>query len=244
MKNTRRLYYTAFNLIIGVLAFITVVISYGRASNGRADVIYFYLIGLLTWIFGLGILISRPDDSIAFLSYLMSLGFMSVCSVDARFSIQENVIWSKFVPIFHFFSISLLPCVFVRCFSSFPSVKWFAKNRIFKWLIYLPGFIFGVILSILYLAGYEYSRSFFFVSISPAIIPNAIFVFGASLFGHGCLIHTWVSGETRRQRKQAKWLFLGISIGTVPLTFIHTIPFILSIELPYGRVAAYTLLVI
>jgi len=135
----------------------------------------------------LGILISKPDDSIAFLSYLMSVGMMSICSVDAKFSIQENVIQSKFVPLFRFFSISLLPCVFVRCFSSFPSVKGFAKSKIFKWLVYLPGFLFAIILSILYLSGYDYSRSFFVIRISPVLIPYAIFVFGYSLFGHGCL---------------------------------------------------------
>ena|GEM_PF-1755254 len=240
--NIRRIWYTVFNIVLGGMALVAAVISYGRAS--QPDALYFYIVGLLTWVFGLGIFISRPDDNIAQLSYLMSVGVMSTCSVDATFSAMEQGWQAKFVPLFQFIFAAFLPCLFLRCFAVFPSVKRFAMNRFFKWLVYAPGVLLSVAMSISYLAGNSYQRLFFLIDIRPLLIPNLLHLLGYSTAGHACLAHTWLSGETLRQRKQAKWLFLGVFFGTVPVFFFHTIPSALGIEFPYGRFSAYTLILI
>jgi len=115
--NIRRIWYTVFNIVLGGMALVAAVISYGRAS--QPDALYFYIVGLLTWVFGLGIFISRPDDNIAQLSYLMSVGVMSTCSVDATFSAMEQGWQAKFVPLFQFIFAAFLPCLFLRCCSAF-----------------------------------------------------------------------------------------------------------------------------
>ncbi len=242
MADTRRFWYTVFNILAGGIALIATVISYERAS--QPDALYFYLIGIVTWIFALFIFISRPDNEAAHLSYLMSVGLMSVCSVGAVFTTSEPGWQSKLAPIFHFVSAGFLPCLFLRCFAVFPSVKQFAKSRFFKWWVYTPGAVLSIAMIISYLSGNSYEKLFFFIDIKPLLIPNLLFLFGYSAAGHACLMHTWLYGETLMQRKQAKWLFLGVGMGTVPVFFFHTIPSVLGTEIPYGRFSAYTLILI
>ena len=244
MKDTQRSWRTIFNIVVGGMALIAAVISYGRTS--QPDALYFYIVGLLSWIFGLGIFISRPDDNIAHLSYLMGVGLLSTCSVNGTFSPAEQGWQAKFVPLFQFVSVAFLPCLFFRCFAVFPSVKRFAMNRFFKWLVYASALLLSVAMSISYLAGNSYERLFFLIDIRPLFIfiPNLLLLIGYSLAGHACLAHTWLFGETLRQRKQAAWLFWGICFGTVPVFFFNTIPRVLGMELPYGRFSAYTLALI
>lgn len=242
MADTRRFWNTVFNILAGGIALIATVISYERAS--QPDALYFYLIGIVTWIFALFIFISRPDNEAAHLSYLMSIGLMSVCSVGAVFSVSEPGWQSKFAPIYHFIAAGFLPCLFLRCFAVFPSVKQFAKSRFFKWWVYAPGAVLSIVMIISYLAGSNYGKLFFLIDIKPLLIPNLLCLFGYSVAGHACLMHTWLYGETLMQRKQAKWLFLGVGMGTIPVFFLHTIPSVLGTEIPYGRFSAYTLILI
>jgi signal transduction histidine kinase len=238
----KRFWYTGFNILVGGLAFVAAVISYGRAL--QADSLYFYLIGLVTWILALLLFVSKPDDNFAHLMYLMSVGLMCVCSTDATFSINEQGWQSRFVPFVQFTSSAFLPCLFLRCFATYPSAKRFTKNKFFRLWVYAPGFILSIAMFLSYLSGNEYQKSFFLINISPLLVPNAIFLFGYSIVTHACLLHTWLFGKVVRERKQAKWLFLGISIGALPLTFLNTLPFTFGVELPYGRYSAYTLIMI
>ncbi len=242
MNNKQRFWYTTVNIVLGGMVFIAAVISYGRTS--RPDALYFYLIGLFTWIFGLGVFILNPDDRVARLSYLMSVGLMSIYSINGTFSATEQGWQAKFVPLFQFISTALLPCLFFRCFAIFPSAKRFAASRLAKWLIYAPGILLSAAMFASYLAGNSYEKLFFLINIRPLLIPNFVLLVAYSLAGHACLLHTWLSGETLRQRKQAKWLFLGIGLGTIPVFLLHIIPSILEIEIPYGRFSAYTLVTI
>jgi signal transduction histidine kinase len=242
VTDTRRFWYTVFNILAGGIAVIATVISYERAS--QPDALYFYLIGIVTWIFALFIFISRPDNEAAHFSYLMSVGLMSVCSIGAVFSVSEPGWQPKFASIFHFVSAGFLPCLFLRCFAVFPSVKQFAKSKFFKWGVYAPGALLSIAMVISYLAGNSYGKLFFLIDIKPLLIPNLLLLFGYSVAGHACLMHTWLYGETLMQQKQAKWLFLGVGMGTIPVFFLHTIPSVLGTEIPYGRFSAYTLILI
>jgi len=242
VSNKQRFWYTTVNIVLGGMVFIAAVISFGRSS--QPDALYFYLIGLFTWIFGLGGFILNPDDRVARLSYLMSVGLMSIYSTNGTFSATEQGWQAKFIPLFQFISTALLPCLFLRCFAIFSSVKRFAVSRLAKWLIYAPGILLSAAMFASYLAGNSYEKLFFLINIRPLLIPNLVLLVAYSVAGHACLLHTWLSGETLRQRKQAKWLFLGIGFGTIPVFLLHIIPSILEIEFPYGRFSAYTLVTI
>ena len=242
MRSIGQSWYTLLNILVGGMVLTAAVLSYGTAS--QPDAPYFYLVGLLTWVFGLGIFISRPDDRIAHLSYLMSVGLMSVCSVNGTFSVHEPGWQAKLVPMFQFIVAAFLPCLFLRCFAVFPSPKRFAKNRFFKWLVYAPGLLLSTAMCISYLAGNGYEKLFFLIKIRPVFVPNFLVLGGLSAAAHACLAHTWRFGETLRQRKQAKWLFLGIFFGTVPVFFFETIPSVLGVDIPYGRLSAYTLVLV
>ena len=238
----KRFLYTAFNILVGGIALIATVISYDGTS--QPDALYFYLIGLITWIFALALFVSKPDDDFMHLLYLMSVGLMSVCSTDATFSMNEQEWQSRFVPLVQFTSSAFLPCLFLRCFSTYPSAKRFTKSKFFRWWVYAPGVILSTAMFVSYIAGNDYRKSFFLIDISPLLPLNTIFLFSFSIAGQACLFHTWLFGKVERERKQAKWLFLGISIGTLPLTLLDTLPFTFGVELPYSRYSAYTLIMI
>ena len=152
----------------------------------------------------------KPDDDVVRYMYTMSVVFMGICSVDATFSMSEGGWHVLFVPIFQFISSAFLPCLFFRYFSIYPSEKQFAKSKFFRWGVYIPGFVLFIIMLWSYLSGNTYRRSFFLIDISPVLVPNFVFLYAYSIAGQACLLHTWLKGETRRQRKQAKWLFLGL----------------------------------
>jgi signal transduction histidine kinase len=242
MKFIQRYLYTFANMLAGGIALVALVISYGRIT--QPDSLYFYFVGVFTWIFASIILIMKPDDDIVRSMYILSVVFMGICSVDATFSISEGGWHVLFVPIFQFISSAFLPCLFFRYFSTYPSEKQFAKSKFFRWGVYLPGFVLFIVMLWSYLSGNTYRRSFFLINISPVLVPNFIFLFAYSIAGQACLIHTWRKGETLRQRKQAKWLLLGVTVGTLPLSIFNAIPFVFNIDFPYGRYSAYTLIMI
>jgi signal transduction histidine kinase len=242
MKSTKYLY-TFINILAGGIALVALIISYGRGSQ-QPDALYFYFVGAFTWIFASIILIMKPDDDIVRSMYIMSVVFMGICSVDATFSMSENRWYVPFVPIFQFISSAFLPCLFFRYFSMYPSEKQFSKSKLFKWGVYIPGVVLFIVMLWSYLSGNDYTRSFFLINISPVLVPNFVFLFAYSIAGQACLIHTWRKGETLRQRKQAKWLLLGVTIGTLPLSIFDAIPFVLNKYFPYGRYSAYTLIMI
>ena len=236
MRKTQTFWRTVLNIVLGGMALIAAVRSYPGASDA-----YFYIVGLLTWIFASFVFIqSRPDDDVAHLSYLMSVGLLSICSVNGTFSGWE----AKFIPLFQFASTIFVPCIFFRCFAAFPSKKRFAANRFFRWWVYAPATLLFAAISISYLAGNSYKRLFFLIDMKGFTILNLICLFGYSIAGHACLLHTWLRGETDKQRKQAQWLFLGISLGTVPVAIFHTIPRIIGVTPPFGNYPAYTLVLI
>ena len=241
MRNTRTFWRTVLNIVLGGMALIAAVKSYPGASQSDT---YFYIVGLLTWIFASFVFISRPDDDVAHLSYLMSVGLMSICSVNGTFSVTDQGWESKFIPLFQFASTIFVPCIFFRCFASFPSEKRFAANRFFRWWVYAPAILLFTAMSISYLTGNSYRWLFFLIDMRWFTILNLICLFGYSIAGHACLLHTWLCGETDTQRKQAKWLFLGISMGTVPVAIFHTIPSITGASPLFGNFSAYTLVLI
>jgi signal transduction histidine kinase len=244
MKPTRQFLYTSANILAGGVALISILISIGGVH--KPDTLYFYLIGILTWIFASIMLLMRPDKDVIRLTYLMSVGFMVICSISEDPLKYDGTWQSLFVHIPEFISTAFLPCLFFWCFATFPSTKRFARNNFFKYVVYAPGLILFAITFISYLSGNEYTRSFFLIDIKPVLIPNFIFLFSYSIAGQLCLLHTWLHGETYIQRKQAKWIFLGINIGLIPLSIFHTIPFALGQPLPgdIGKFSAYTSIMI
>jgi len=239
-KQLRRI---LLNIALGGIAFTATTLSYSRAS-GQPDATYFYIIGISSWIFASILFILKPGDDFAHLSYLMSLGLMSVCSANGIYGPEEQGWQARVVPLFHFSASVFLLCMFLRCFSTFPDRKWFADKKIFRWLVYTPGIVLSSAMFISYLKGNIYQRSFFLVNIKPLLIPNLVFLFSYSIAGHACLLHTWISGKTMSLRKQGKMLFIGIGIGTIPVALFHTIPFVLGRTPVFGRFSAYTLILI
>ncbi len=227
---------------------------------GNAGNAYFYIIGLVTWIMASLVLTAKPDDRIVRLSYLMSLGFMNVCFVDAEFSIEMHNLSSKIIPLYQFFSAAFLPCVFVHCFCVFLFEKRvITENRRLLFILYIPGIILFLLMEILYLLGFPHHRAFFLVQFNPIVTISAVFLLSYSVLGHICLLHSAFKAQSAYQRKQAKWLFIGLSAGLVPLTAFVTVPMIFGFRigmealplqvgtgtLPlHGDIAAYTLIFI
>jgi len=236
VRDTQRFWRIVLNIALGGMVLIAAIIGYEGHHT------YFYLVGLLTWIFAVFVFISRPDNDVAYFSYLMSVGLMSVCSVGGQ--LPEQGWLSKFIPLFQFAATAFLPCIFFRFFAVFPSTKQFAANRFFKWWVYAPATLLFVAMSVSYLSGQSYERLFFLIKMPRLTILNLICLFGYSIAGHGCLLHTWLSGETESKQMQAKWLFIGLSLGTVPVAILDTVPRLAGIHIPYGGYSAYTLVVI
>ncbi|MFC1716661.1 ATP-binding protein [Candidatus Poribacteria bacterium] len=248
MRN-QRFWRTVLNIVLGGMVLMAAVISYDRAFSPDTPYYapYFYLVGLLSWVLASFLFISKPDADVAHFSYLMSVGLMSICSVNGVFSPGDQGWQSKFVPLFQFAATAFLPCVFFRCFAVFPSAKRFAMNRFFRWWVYIPALLLFVAMSVSYLAGNGYERLFFLIKIprlNILTVLNLTCLFAYSIAGHGCLLHTWLSGETALQRGQAKWLFIGISIGTIPVAVFDTVPRLVGIPIPHGGLSAYTLVMI
>ena len=171
---------------------------------------------------------------------------MSICSVDATFSTTEGTWSSRIVPICQFVSATITPCLFLHCFLIFPSEKQFVQRH--AWLLkllYVPGMVLCFVISILYLGGHDYTRQFFLIKLSPLEDVTTGFLFAYSIAGQLLLLHTCFAAPSASQRRQARWLLLGIVAGTFPLGIFTTIPRLWEVSIPnITRFSAYTLCLI
>ena len=237
--------------------------SFARAPD-TPETGYFYLIGLITWVVATLVWMQQSQSQVSSetdasdgvdkalrshravrISYLMSIGFMSMCSVDATFSITEGTLSSRIVPICQFVSATITPCLFLHCFLIFPAEKQFVQRH--AWLLkllYIPGIALCLVTSLFYLRGHNYTREFFMIQLSPLENVMTGFIFAYSIAGQLLLLHTCFAAPSASQRRQARWLLLGIAAGTLPQAIFTTIPRVWDVSIPYVRYSAYTLCLI
>ncbi len=123
---------TTFYIFISGTYLIIGARSFARAPD-TPETSYFYLLGLITWVLATLVWMQQVDNRAARISYLMSIGLMSVCSVDATFSISEGTWSSRIVPIAQFLAATILPCLFLHCFLIFPAEKEIALHH--QWVL-------------------------------------------------------------------------------------------------------------
>ncbi len=231
--------------------------SFARAPD-TPETGYFYLIGLITWVVATLVWMqqsqsdakNRGEETLGShravrISYLMSIGFMSICSVDATFSSTEGTLSSRIVPVCQFVSATITPCLFLHCFLIFPAEKKFVQR--YAWLLkvlYVPGIALCFVISFFYLRGHDYTREFFMILLSPLENVMTGFLFIYSIAGQLLLLHTCFAAPSASQRRQARWLLLGIAAGTLPQAIFTTIPQFGDVSIPYVRFSAYTLCLI
>ena len=262
MKIQRDLTTTLYILASGIYLIVGAR-SFARASD-TPETGYFYLIGLITWVVATLVWMQQSQSQVFSdseatnsgedaqgshravpISYLMSIGFMSICSVDVTFSISEGTVSSRIVPVCQFISATITPCLFLHCFLIFPSEKQFVQRHPwFLKLLYVPGIALCFVLSFLYLHGHDYTRQFFLIKLSPLENVTAGFLSAYSIAGQLLLLHTCFAAPAASQRRQARWLLLGIVAGTLPLAVFTTVPTLLDVSIPYARFSAYTLCLI
>ena len=262
MKVQRDLTTILYILVSGIYLIVGAR-SFARAPD-TPETGYFYLIGLITWVVATlvwmqqsQIQASSTSDTknsgeetlgshrAARISYLMSIGFMSICSVDATFSSAEETLSSRILPICQFVSAIITPCLFLHCFLIFPVEKKFIQRH--TWMLktlYLPGIALCLLTSIFYLRGHDYTREFFMIQLSPLENITTGFLFIYSIVGQLLLLHTCFAAPSASQRRQARWLLLGIAAGTFPQAIFTTIPRSWEVSIPYIRFSAYTLCLI
>ena len=262
MRIQRDLTTTLYILASGVYLIVGAR-SFARAPD-TPETGYFYLIGLITWVVATLVWMQQSQSQVssesdaedegeetlgshraARISYLMSIGFMSMCSVDATFSITEGTWSSRIVPICQFVSATITPCLFLHCFLIFPSEKQFVQRH--TWLLkllYIPGITLCLVISFFYLRGHGYTREFFMIQLSPVENITTGFLFAYSIAGQLLLLHTCFAAPSASQRRQARWLLLGIAAGTLPQAIFTTIPRVWDVSIPYVRFSAYTLCLI
>lgn len=244
MRDTQRFGLTAANIALGGMAILAAIFTLSFGGTNFFDIYFFYIVGLVTWIFAVFIYISKPDDGIAHLFYLMGVALLSIYSVSGQSEPYVEGWRYDFVSLFRFFATAFLPCMFLRCFAVFPEPKRLAQYKLFRRGVYFPGAILAIGMSVSYLFGQSYERLFFIIKMPYFTEANFIFVIVYSMAGHICLLHTCRTCSDLHTRKQAKWLFLGISIGTFPVTIFYTIPSLLGRTFPLGKYSAYTLILV
>ena len=237
--------------------------SFARAPD-TPETGYFYLIGLITWVVATLVWMQQSQSQVSSesdaksrreetlgshravqISYLMSIGFMSICSVDATFSTTEGTLSSRIVPICQFVSATITPCLFLHCFLIFPAEKQFVqRNTWLLKLLYVPGIALCLSISFFYLRGQDYTREFFLIKLSPLENLTIGFLFVYSIAGQLLLLHTSFGAPSASQRRQARWLLLGIVAGTFPLAIFTTAPRFWDVSISYARFSAYTLCLI
>ena len=218
--------------------------SFARAPD-TSETIYFYLLGLIIWVLATFVWMQQADNRAARISYLMSIGLMNICSVDATFSIHEGTLSSRIVPIAQFLAATILPCLFLHCFLVFPAEKKIAqRHRGVLKLLYVPGIALWIAMSFFYLRRHDYVREFFLVQLPPLGNLTTGFLFTYSIAGQLLLLHTCFAAPSPSQRRQARWLLLGIAAGTLPQAIFTTIPGVWEVSIPYVSFSAYTLCLI
>ena len=82
------------------------------------------------------------------------------------------------------------------------------------------------------------------IQLSPLENVTTGFLFVYSITGQLLLLHTCFAAPSASQRRQARWLLLGIAAGTLPQAIFTAIPRFWDVSIPYVRFSAYTLCLI
>ena len=218
--------------------------SFAEASD-TPETSYFYLVGLITWVVATLVWMQQPDNRAARISYLMSLGFMSACSVDATFSVNEGSLSSRIVPTAQFLAATTLPCLFLHCFAIFPIRKAHGSTPQVVVENPLPPKCRTLLrhdVSLLWRS--ELCPRVFLYTASTFGRRHSRFLFAYSTIAQLLLVHTCFVAPSASQRRQARWLLLGIVAGTLPQAIFLAIPRVTDISIPYVRFSAYTLCLI
>ena len=218
--------------------------SFAKAPD-TPETSYFYLLGLITWVLATLVWMQQSNNQVVRLSYLMSIGFMSVCTVDATFSSSDGTWSSRIVPIAQFLATVFLPCLSLHCFLIFPVEKKIVQR--YRWILkalYVPGGVLFFAISFFYFRGNDYLREFFLVQLAPLEVSTVTFLFSYSVAAQLLLLHTCFVAPSASQRRQARWLLLGIVAGTLPQAIFTMIPKVWDLSIPYARISAYSLCLI
>ena len=139
-----------------------------------------------------------------------------------------------------------LPLAFSSiAFSSFPPKN--SLSNVILWLLkllYIPGIALCLMLSFFYLRGHDYTRELFLIKLSPLENITIGFLFVYSIAGQLLLLYTSFGAPSASQRRQARWLLLGIGAGTFPLAILTTVPRLWDVSIPYAGYSAYTICLI
>ena len=217
--------------------------SFAKAPD-TPETSYFYLLGLITWVLATLVWMQQPSNRVARISYLMSIGFMSVCAVDATFSSNDGTWSSRIVPLAQFFATVFLPCLSLHCFLIFPVEKKIVQR--YRWILkglYVPGGMLFFAISFFYFRGNDYFRELFLVQLPPLKGITLAFLFAYSIAAQLLLLHTCFTAPSASQRRQARWLLLGIVAGTLPQAIFTNLAGAFP-SIPYAHISAYSLCLI
>lgn len=189
------------------------------------------LLGLLFWIVGIFVYLSKPLDKAARIFFW---GFMTLSA-----SILYN--WPGYPfdigllgyvqPALYLIIYPLVP-VFILYFTAiYPTEKRIILNHTYLPIImFIPCLVFIILLEASYLPAIHLKSVNYYVRYIDFYNSFRVYLVLYLAIGIGFFIHSYKYADTRESRDKIRWILWGMCVGAFPFIFLWTIPVISGIS--------------
>ena len=203
------------------------------------------LLGLLFWIVGIFVFLSKSNDRAARVFFWACM----TLSVSIMGNWPCNPVNAGFLGYIHqvlyYVIYPLVPAFLLYLTTIYPNVKVILrKYNCFPYLIFSPSLLFILLLDVsylsaIYLKSIEHYYSFGYIYNAFRVYLIIYFIASIAFF-----IHSYKFSDTTESRDKIRWILWGMCVGAFPFLFLWTIPLILGLSPPFPDEINYIFLMV
>jgi signal transduction histidine kinase len=190
-----------------------------------------FLAGLFLWLVGVFVFLRRPDSRVVRIFLISSLCFSLAILISFEGFPYGPEGLSFILPSLQIMAYALIPALFFRFSMIFPREEdVLAPSKPVIFSVFLPSLVLIVLMETFYWRSVSASSLSLFQAYRTLYLYFRIYLVAYVLLGLFVLYQTYRRLEFAEDKRKIRWIFWGISLGTFPFVFLHTLP-----EVLFGR---------
>ncbi len=189
------------------------------------------LLGLLFWIVGIFVCLSKPLEKAArvFFWGCMTLSASILCNWPG-YPFDIGFI-GYFQPVLYLIIYPLAPTLILYFTMVYPTEKKIILNhKYLPLIIFVPCLVFIFLLEATYLPAVHLQSVKHYINYFDLYNCFRVYLLLYLMLSVGFFIHSYKYSDTRESRNKIRWILWGMCIGAFPFLFLWTIPIIFGIS--------------
>lgn len=189
------------------------------------------LLGLLFWIVGVFVCLSKPLEKAArvFFWGYMTLSAAILCNWPGY--VFDIGLLGYVQPVLYLIIYPLLPTLILYFTMVYPTEKKVLLNhKHLPLIIFVPCLVFIVLLEATYLPAIHLQSIKHYINYIDFYNAFRMYLLLYLIISLGFFIHSYKNSVSRESRDKIRWILWGMGVGVFPFLFLWTIPIILGIS--------------